>query len=117
MTLGFNRGTPPDLLKECVICVGNATALATDSQMDLLVGIGAFDFLFPALLRISPKNLAIALEGILNILQKKPNAVAADRISDEALETILSMTRLSEDVGELSRKILELIPSPIEGVV
>jgi importin subunit alpha-6/7 len=115
MDLGLNRATPPDLLKECVFCISNATHVAIDNQMTFLVMISGLHFLFRVLPRMSRSNLVIVLEGIVNILQKQPNAI--EGIPDEVLKPIPRLTRLPGDVGEMARKIMELIPSRFEGVV
>jgi hypothetical protein len=115
ISLGLNSRTSPDLLKECIFCISNATHLATNEQMDLLIEIQSLEFLFHVIDKVSRKNLPIVLEGIANILQKKPNAI--ERIKHEDVKVIPSIACLSGDSGKLGKRLIELIPSHFAGLV
>jgi importin subunit alpha-6/7 len=115
ITLGLTEETTPDLLTDCAYCICNATDVAVDGQMDILVAISGLEFLLQALPRLPPENLANVLVSIVNILEKKPNA--AEPIFDEALKSIPSIALQSDDAGVMARKIIELLPSRFGGVV
>jgi hypothetical protein len=138
VTLGMTAS--PELRKECVFCVSNATHQATSLQMDLLAESATMDFLLMSLRMFPRGSLSVLLEGVLNIVRvselegRKRSIDSWERMRERVRESlqkdsvIQRLTRLARGRGgggggaggnsvisELATEILSLIPDEVMG--
>ena len=59
-----------DVRRECVWAISNATSGASEEQLEILINLQAVEALCSILNTNEPRTLAIALEGIENLLKK-----------------------------------------------
>jgi importin subunit alpha-6/7 len=102
-------GTPEELLHDCVLCLVNATRLATEAQMNYLNQLKVLPMLLSRVSTSFDGHLVDVLEGIENIIRKEPKAI--EGIDDRCLESILRVASLAGEAGERAKRILQLIPS------